>query len=373
MFRCGDRRGSSETRVVVGLLVAASLLTAGTAVYFLRGLLWGHGTGRVGDGKHPASYGFDLSHANIPVERITGGGVPKDGIPALEFPSLLSAAQVEALKGSGRNKYLVDSDRVLGVSIDGAARAYPLLVLEWHEVANDTLSGRPIAVTYSPLCDAAVVFHRRVGDQVLRFGVSGLLYNSNLLLFDRRPEPGEESLWSQLLGRAVAGPGAAAGVRLQPIDCAVVRWQDWRAQHPETTVIDRLPSMYRAYLRQPYLSYFGNDVLRFPVEPLPPHEERPYKTPVLVVDAGGARGVYPLPLLASRAGPEGTWRTAVGDHPVLLCYRDDPPTAWAEGGDPRAPIVSRYAFWFAWYAMHPEDAELIPASDAPASPGQALR
>ena len=118
------------------------------------------------------------------------------------------------------------------VTLNGESRAYPLLVMQCHEIANDTLGGVPIAVTYNPLCDSVVVFDRRVGDEVLEFGVSGLLYSSNMLMFDRRPDALGESLWCQLLGRAISGP--LVDTPLAVLDAAVTDWAGWLADHPGT-------------------------------------------------------------------------------------------------------------------------------------------
>ena len=117
----------------------------------------------------------------------------------------------------GHGRFLVPGDLVIGLSLHGEARAYPLEILALHEVCNDTLGGEPILVTYQPLCDSAVVFERRVDGHTREFGVSGLLYNSNLLMYDRHPEqPQDESLWSQLQFRALAGPAAAQHATLRP-------------------------------------------------------------------------------------------------------------------------------------------------------------
>ena len=107
----------------------------------------------------------------------------------------------------------------------GIARAYPLRLLNWHEVINDTLGGQPVAITYSPLCDSSVGFRRMVADKVQEFGVSGLLLNSNLIMYNRQSGAADESLWSQLQCRAIAGPAAASQQTLEVLPIAVVSWQ----------------------------------------------------------------------------------------------------------------------------------------------------
>ncbi len=144
----------------------------------------------IGDGRHVASYGFTLEPCLVPRALLVASGMPKDGLAALVDPPVWTGLQADAAR-VGHGRFLVPSDRVVGVRLGGAARAYPLRMLVWHEVVNDTLGGVPIAVTYDPLCDSAVAFRREVRGETLAFGVSGLLFDSNLVLYDRRAAAGE--------------------------------------------------------------------------------------------------------------------------------------------------------------------------------------
>ena len=171
----------------------------------------GVGRSLIGEAGDLASYGFDVTTCLIPQDQIVTGALKKDALLALVDPPVIDGDKIPDLNAQLYGKYLVPSDRVIGVEINGESRAYPLLVLNCHEIVNDTLGGVAIAVTYNPLCDSIVVFEREVAGETLEFGVSGLLYNSNLMMFDRRPDAQGESLWSQLLGRAVAGPAAESG------------------------------------------------------------------------------------------------------------------------------------------------------------------
>jgi len=176
----------------------------------------------------PSLNGFTLADCSIPVRRILGGGVAKDGIPALTRPKAVPAEKA---------RHLRPHHLVIGVAIEDEQRAYPLRVLVWHENVNDVLGDKPIAVTYCPLCDSAVVFEREVGGEVREFGVSGLLWNSNVLLYDRQ-EPGrDESLWSQLSMKAVCGPAAKEELALTPLPSELVSWSQWRARYPGTEVV----------------------------------------------------------------------------------------------------------------------------------------
>lgn len=221
---------------------------------------------------------FDLRNAIIPKNEIRSGGPPKDGIPALTNPAVIRARDAA---------YLNATDRVAGVAIGEEARAYPLKILNYHEVVNDRLGAVPIAVTYCPLCDSVVVFDRR--DQpaggarggVLEFGVSGLLYNSNVLTYDRGGRP--ESLWSQLAAQGVSGPGAKRDLKTLPVE--LTSWQDWHRRHPSTTVLSERTGHARNYQVNPYQAYFAGRNLMFPARPM--SNRLPAKIPVLGVWAGG--------------------------------------------------------------------------------------
>ena len=123
--------------------------------------------------------GFELSEALIPEDEIRKGGPPRDGIAAIHNPEFLSTKEAS---------YLKDNERVLGVVISGQARAYPIKVLNWHEVINDVVGDQHFVVTYCPLCGTGMVFATSVSESPLVFGVSGLLYNSDVLLYDLQTE-----------------------------------------------------------------------------------------------------------------------------------------------------------------------------------------
>ena len=129
------------------------------------------------------SNGFDLSNATLPVEQILHGGPPRDGIPAISNPKLIAAPDASFLK---------PDDRIIGIEIAGVARAYPVSILNWHEIVNDQIGEQRFAITYCPLCGTAVAFDATIDGEPTDFGVSGLLYNSDVLLYDFATE----SLWS---------------------------------------------------------------------------------------------------------------------------------------------------------------------------------
>ncbi len=311
---------------------------------------------RPGDGMHVESYGFDLSNCRIPREEILATRMAKDGISSLQNPETVTVEEIERADRNERYKYLVSSDRIIGVTLQGEARAYPLRVLNWHEIVNDVVGNRPIAVTYSPLCDSAVVYDREVEGQEFTFGVSGLVYNSNPLLFNRTGDGAGESLWSQLLGEALSGKDA--GKKLTVIPCSLVSWNGWKTLYPQTTVLKPEASKRKLYSKQ-YGNYFGSDILHFPVKPALPADGIAKKTPVIIVQSGDRESVYRYETVAKNVNSEGTWITKVGNTSVRFRYENNPPSVQVESLRADEPILVRYAFWFAWYALHP-GSQLMP-------------
>ncbi|NIR48043.1 DUF3179 domain-containing protein, partial [candidate division KSB1 bacterium] len=137
--------------------------------------------------------GFDLSGSLIPPDEILAGGPPRDGIPAIDNPKFVSPSEAD---------FLQPEDRVLGIDRNGVAKAYPIKIVNWHEIINDRFGDEAVVVTYCPLCGSGVAFSAEINAKATTFGVSGLLYNNDVLLYDRRTK----SLWSQLMGKAVTGP-----------------------------------------------------------------------------------------------------------------------------------------------------------------------
>lgn len=135
----------------------------------------------------------------------------------------------------------------------GRARSYPIQILIWHEIVNDTIGGEPIAVTYCPLCNSAIGYRRRLGDRVLEFGVSGKLYKSDLVMYDRQTE----SIWPQFAGEAVAGK--LTGEKLEPLAASTVSWRDWRGAHPNGWVLSRDTGHDRPYGTNPMVGYDDPD------------------------------------------------------------------------------------------------------------------
>jgi hypothetical protein len=287
---------------------------------------------------HPADRfaynGFDVSNALIPVQAIERGGPPKDGIPAIDRPKFVSASAAR----------LAPTDRVLGLQLQGVEKAYPVRILNWHEVVNDQFGAHPVAITYCPLCGTGVAFDARLGDRVLNFGVSGLLYNSDVLLYDR----GTDSLWSQLKQLAVAGPLKGSSLTALPLEHTT--WKDWFARHPDTLVLSTETGHVRDYGRDPYEGYDKVARLMFSVSH---RDERiPVKEWVLGVSIGTARKAYPFTALERATGGAGELKDMVGGQPIVVRYDRQHRTARAFDGQQR-PLPAVTAFWFAWVAFNP--------------------
>lgn len=276
--------------------------------------------------------GFDLQQALIPIDQIVAGGPAKDGIPAIDRPQFVTAAKAAFLK---------PEDQILGVQVQGIARAYPLRILNWHEVVNDQFGTEPVAITYCPLCGTGAVFSRLVNGQVLSFGVSGLLYNNDVLLYDRQTN----SLWSQLMAQAISGP--LKGHRLNSLVVTHSTWSDWQKMHPATQVLSADTASPRPYDRNPYAGYDTSSEIMFPMQfrsaGFHPKER------VLGIVKGSQAKAYPFVELAKTSG---------------ILKDDFAGTAWTIRFDKtsgRATLHDDHGvqssavvgYWFAWYAFHP--------------------
>ena len=201
--------------------------------------------------------------------------------------------------GASAATFLKPTDSVIGVTLNDDSRAYPLAILDLHEVVNDTVGDTPIAVTYCPLCDSSVVFDRRIAGQQRELGVSGRLYNSNVLMYDRQASD-TESLVSQMMARGVSGP--LANVSLARLPLEVTTWQSWLERHPSSKVLSPDTGFGRKYDRSVYSHYFESPQLMFAIEPM--DQRVAPKTRVLGVAAGGHHRAYPVErFLENAEGP----------------------------------------------------------------------
>jgi hypothetical protein len=196
--------------------------------------------------------GQEEERSIVPPDQIVSGGPPPDGIPSIDDPKFISVQEADGL--------LEDSELVLGLNINGDVRAYPLHILVWHEIVNDKVGNVPAAVTYCPLCFTNQVFNRTLENgQILEFGTSGKLYNSNLVMYDRTTK----SLWSQAMSQAIVGK--LAGVKLERIPFDVAYWKEWTQLYPDSKILSRDTGSNRPYGADPYGDYYTNGDVLFPV------------------------------------------------------------------------------------------------------------
>jgi hypothetical protein len=177
----------------------------------------------------------------IELNELFSGGVPRDGIPALDAPRFVTVSEA--------NGFLANAEPVIQVEVNGDIRAYPLQIMTWHEIVNDVVGGVPVAVTFCPLCNTAIAYHRRIDDLTLEFGVSGLLRNSDLVMYDRLTE----SLWQQIGGAAIVGD--MVGAKLRPIPAQIVSWQQFHESFPDGLVLSQNTGFQRRYGSNPYGGY----------------------------------------------------------------------------------------------------------------------
>ena len=333
----------------------------------------------------------DEQPSRIRVEEIDWGGVPFEGIPSLDSPRHVAADAAS---------WLEDAEPVVGVAISLEARAYPLRVIDWHELVNDQLGGVPFALVYCTLCGSAIAYDARLeGEEPLLFSTSGLLHKSNKLMLDRATR----TLWNQLTGRAVLGPLAAEERTLALLPAVVTSWAAWRARHAETSVLSIDTGHERPYVPgMPYGRYFQSPAKMFPARE--GRKELPSKERVYGLWRGGAAKAWPLAALVSaevtndalgaeavvlvaregrvqveartgqqdfmrydaggavRAYERGEREFSLGQDAATLrdatggVWRVDEDALVGPQGERLARLAGTLAYWFAWQAFHPATA-----------------
>jgi len=194
------------------------------------------------------------SHMKIRLEEITWGGVIVDGIPSLDNPKMIAANNAD---------YIKDSDLVFGIEINGDARAYPLRIMGWHEMFNDTIGGVSVALAYCTLCGSGILYETQVEgrEKPLIFGSSGFLYRSNKLMYDRETD----SLWNQFTGQPVSGPLVNDNIKLKIRPVIITSWKKWKAGNPDTSILSLTTGHTRNYESgNVYSAYFASPDLMFP-------------------------------------------------------------------------------------------------------------
>jgi hypothetical protein len=294
----------------------------------------------------------DFSRHTVPLSQFQPGGPGKDGIPALDHSRFASVA---------RTSYLRPREPVIELALGGEARAYPLQILIWHEIVNDRVGGVPVAVTFCPLCNTALVFDRRVRGRVLEFGTTGNLRDSDLVMYDRQTE----SWWQQFSGQALVGK--LAGKKLRQLPARIVSWREFRQMHPSGLVLNRDTGFVRDYGTNPYAGY--DDVASPPIfaarneddDRLPPKER------VVYVEIGEKAFAVPFPALVENRTVEietdagelvVRWRPGIAsalDAAAIAEGRDVGSASALLNGE---PVPFNEPFWFAVAAFRP-DIEIV--------------
>jgi hypothetical protein len=265
--------------------------------------------------------------------KILSGGPPKDGIPSIDNPKFVPL--------SAADRWIEDNELVLAIIYKGVKRVYPLQILVWHEIVNDTIAGDPILITYCPLCGSGIAYRRSFDGEAVEFGTTGKLYNSNLVMYDRKTD----TWWTQIDGKAIVGE--LTGQELTEISIDTVSWREWKKVHPDSEVLSQDTGFSRNYGRDPYGSYYEDSYLMFPIE----HDDQRIhpKTVIFGIEVKGVYKAYKEQDLIQK----GTFEDRVAGVTVGIS-RDAAGIVTFTDLDSGREIVKERDFWFAWYSFHPD-------------------
>ena len=266
-------------------------------------------------------------------EKLYVAGPPKDGIPAINEPKFVTVEEA--------NEWIQDSELVLAIDYKGVKRAYPLQIMIWHEIINDVVAGDPLVITYCPLCGSGIAFERTIDGEPVEFGTSGQLYNSNLVMYDRKTD----TLWTQATGQAIVG--ALSGRELTSVSIDTVVWKDWKKTYPDSEVLSKDTGYIRAYGEDPYASYYEDSFLFFPVESR--DDSVHPKTVVFGIKVNGKYKAYQ--------------ESDLKKTPVILdeidgvsihIERSENGIITVTNQNTKEEVLKERMFWFSWYAFHPD-------------------
>lgn len=270
----------------------------------------------------------------IPLEEIVSGGPPKDGIPSVDKPVFVSTNEAD--------KFLEDNKLGLGIEYKGAKRFYPYQILVWHEIVNDVIAGDPILITYCPLCGTGIAFSRVVNGETLEFGTSGKLYNSNLLMYDRK----YDNLWSQVLGEAVVGE--LSGTKLEIINATNILWKDWKQANSGGKILSDKTGFLRNYKSDPYEGYYTNESVYFPLAVK--DNKLHSKTLVVGIILNNQTKAYPSETIKQKRAVE----DEIGGVKIKIEFNQNTKEISVYNATSKEIIPKIEAFWFSWVNAHPK-------------------
>jgi len=275
------------------------------------------------------TFGFSQDDIDVEIDHVFQGCASRDCIPAIDQPQFLATGQVD---------FLDPGDVVISVSHSGETRAYPTRILDRHEIVNDIFGDTPLAVTYCPLCGSGLAFIRIVDGEETEFGVSGLLHNNDLIMYDRKTD----SIWQQITGRALAGP--KRGETLEAVPVSMIDWADWRDANPGAVVLAP-PLDADQYVKNAYGDYATSDRLLFPVSA---QDARLHAKKVIY---GVELGDHSIAVNSEWLLQSGSWEHDIEGQSVRLQVDD---AGGVQGFAGEKPIPVHRMFWFAWYSFHPD-------------------
>jgi len=302
-------------------LIAMTVLVQLTSLHFVQAQ------------QSPTLNGFVLEDLTLPLEELFIGNPTQEQLKAINQPVFISVKEENFLSGK---------DLVVGVLVNGIAKAYPARILNHHEVVNDRFGNQGVAITYSPLSGTAVAYLAETEGQEQTFGVSSIVYNNNTLLYDQKTK----SLWAQAVGQAVSG--SASGQFLQQVPSSWTTWDNWKAMHPNTQVMSRHTGFEIDYAVDPYAEYESSRGLQYPINKV--NKLMPLKEKVIGVEVNGSFRAYPMFVLQMENKP--LIADTFNGLDMLIRYDKESKTATITNvkGE-MIPTVTGY--WYAWYAFHP--------------------
>jgi len=335
-------RGGGWVLVMTGIVIMSLIVWAVAPAIF-------HLTNHApGDNETIESYEFDLSNLQLERSTVVPSMQHRNMSPVMINPIVLSPDVVQTLNAKQRNPFLVSRDLVVGITIGGETRAYPLHILHVHEIINDVLGGEAIAVLWHWPSGHIAVYSRVVEGEQLQFANSGLSGNGGLLMYGLREQVGGEQLFAALLGNAVTG--SPATLKVVPHD--VLSWAAWHDMHPESTVVAPDEQLKKRYRKANPELYFHTTTIHFPASPMPNDDINP-KTLVIAIETGSGHAVFSIQSLLDRADDDGTVQLQLDQTQVTVTVHNPPLFATVRDADGNI-VPSQRALWFAWYGNHPD-------------------